>query len=188
MKIDSGAKVGRGLQLCPPATVVCLLALALLAAACAPQREVGTAPEPATSAPMNPIATPLATLPDGASVELELALTADEISRGLMFRPSLPANRGMLFLFEETRYPTFWMKNTLVALDMVFLDEVGGVVQVEADAQPCAAEPCPQYTTRRPARAVLELPAGSARRHGLAEGSSIRFVAVPGYPLRQATP
>jgi uncharacterized membrane protein (UPF0127 family) len=89
----------------------------------------------------------------------------------------------MLFVFTETRHPTFWMKDTRIPLDIVFLDEKGTVVSVERDAPPCAAEPCPRYTSPLPSRAVLELAAGVAAQRGIGEGSLIRFDAVPGYPL-----
>jgi uncharacterized membrane protein (UPF0127 family) len=159
-----------------------VLAVALLVGACGAQPGTLARSGPSPASP--PAADlPLATLPDGFAVELELALTAEEVARGLMYRPSLPANRGMLFVFEETRNPTFWMKNTRVPLDIVFLDEGGAVVQVEADAPPCAAEPCPRYTSQAPARAVLELAAGSAAQHGVVAGARLRFARVTGYPL-----
>ena len=153
----------------------------ILMVACGPQPTPSgsQATTPAGLSPPPPIT---ATLPDGSVIHLELALTPDEISRGLMFRPSLAADRGMLFLFTETRHPTFWMKDTRIPLDIVFLDESGTVVNVEHDAPPCAAEPCPRYTSRLPSRAVLELAAGVAARRALVEGSQIRFAGVPGYP------
>jgi len=86
-------------------------------------------------------------------------------------------------VFRETRELSFWMKNTWIPLDIVFLDERGTVVHAETNAQPCASEPCPRYLSGAPARAVLELVAGSALRHGLGEGARVRFVGVPGYPL-----
>jgi uncharacterized membrane protein (UPF0127 family) len=125
-------------------------------------------------------ALPRAVLPDGVVIKLELAISQEEISQGLMFRPSLAADRGMLFLFEEERLPSFWMKNTLIALDIVFLDALGLVVDITRDAQPCKAEPCPQYLSKAPALAVLELAAGSA--HGLDVGARIEFRRVPDYP------
>jgi len=152
----------------------------LLTVACGPRPTPG---EPPSTSParLAPPPQSTATLPDGSLIQLELALTPDEISQGLMFRPSLPADRGMLFLFEETRYPTFWMKNTRIPLDIVFLDEEGTVVDVEHRAPPCVAEPCPRYTPRAPSRAVLELAAGVAAQHGVGEGTLIRFEGVPGY-------
>jgi uncharacterized membrane protein (UPF0127 family) len=116
-------------------------------------------------------------------VNIELALTPEEISNVLMFRPSLPENRGMLFLFDQPRLPTFWMKNTLIPLDLVFLDGAGVVVDVIANVQPCAADPCPNYPPSSPALAVLEIVAGGAAVHGLEAGNLIEFERVPGYPV-----
>ena len=130
----------------------------------------------------SPIPLPQAVFPDGFTVDLELALTSEEISRGLMFRPSLPENRGMLFLFDQPRLPTFWMKNTLISLDLVYLDGTGAVVDVIADVQPCAADPCPNFPPSRPAQAVLEIGAGVAAAHSLEVGSTITFDRVSGYP------
>ncbi len=76
----------------------------------------------------------------------------------------------MLFLLTEERFPSFWMKNTLIPLDIIYLDGQGVVVDVTHDAQPCKTEPCPQYVTKAPALAVLELAAGSARAHGVTWG------------------
>lgn len=130
---------------------------------------------------------PMATLPDGTRLKLELALTAEEISRGLMFRPSLPDDRGMLFLFDEERVPSFWMKNTIIALDLVFLDSTGRVVDIIDNAQPCAADPCPNYIPSAPAQAVIELAAGNASQHGLQAGDLIEFQRVEGFPVRSAS-
>ena len=129
---------------------------------------------------------PQAVLPDGFALDLELALTPEEISSGLMFRPSLRADRGMLFLFDQPRLPAFWMKNMLIPLDLVFLDGAGAVVDVIADVPPCAADPCPNYPPSSPAQAVLEIGAGVAAAHGLEAGSTITFDHVPGYPVREA--
>jgi hypothetical protein len=126
---------------------------------------------------------PTAVLPDGAAVALELATTQEEITRGLMFRPSLAADRGMLFVFGQERVPSFWMKDTLIPLDIVFLDGAGRVVDMAVNAQPCQAEPCPQYMPKRPAAAVLEMAAGSVTRHGLVVGDQLVFSHVPQYPL-----
>jgi hypothetical protein len=125
---------------------------------------------------------PSVTLPDGVSVHLELAETPEEISQGLMFRPSLADDRGMLFLFDRERIPSFWMKNTLIALDIVFLDTQGSVVDVTRDAQPCEGEPCPQYVPSGPCTAVLEVKAGTAAAHGIERGTQLVFQRVPGYP------
>ena len=91
----------------------------------------------------------------------------------------------MLFLFEVERVPSFWMKNTMIPLDLVFLRGDGVVVDIIEHAQPCAAEPCPQYIPSAPARAVLEVASGFAARHGLSAGDTIEFERVPGYPRQE---
>jgi uncharacterized membrane protein (UPF0127 family) len=128
---------------------------------------------------------PTAVLPDGFPVTLELAITPDELAQGLMFRPRLPDDRGMLLVFSEERLPNIWMMNTLVALDLVYLDRAGRVVDLITDAQPCPGEPCPRFTPKQPAQAVLELPAGSAVRHEIGEGTTIEFTGVPGFPVAE---
>jgi uncharacterized membrane protein (UPF0127 family) len=160
-----------------------LIAALLVIAACSPPNQSPTAVAGSTPPP-TPIPLPRAVLPDGFAIDLELALTAEEISSGLMFRPSLPDSRGMLFLFDRPRLPSFWMKNTLVPLDLVFLDGTGAVVDVIANVQPCAADPCPNYPPSSPTRAVLEIVAGGASAHGLAIGTIIQFERVPGYPVQ----
>ena len=131
---------------------------------------------------------PQAVLPDGFMVNLELAATPEETTTGLMFRPALAADRGMLLLWPEERLATIWMMNVLVPLDIVFLDDAGRVVEVVMDAQPCRAEPCPRFTASRPARAVLEMAAGSAAEHGLEAGAVIQFERVSGYPIEETDP
>ena len=138
--------------------------------------------EPIQSAPALNVELPQATLGDGFVINLELAITPEEVANGLMFRPSLAADRGMLFIFEVERLPSFWMKNTIIPLDLIFLDSAGMVVDVETDVQPCASDPCPTYSSTEPSRAVLELAAGSVEAHGLEPGSVIDFERTPGYP------
>ena len=158
-----------------------LLLASLLFLACTPSAPPPVADEPALSPVV--VEMPRAILSDGSALTLELALTPEEIQTGLMFRPTLAEDRGMLFVFDEERFPSFWMKNTLIALDLVFLDNTGMVVDVIADAQPCSAEPCPQFVPERPARAVLEIAAGRAAALSIVEGLEIGFERVPGYPV-----
>ncbi len=148
----------------------------------APPQETPVQPPPAIAK----IDLPKAELPDGFVVELELAVTPQEVADGLMYRPSLPENRGMLFIFGADRYPSFWMKNTLIPLDLIFLDSAGSVVDVIANVPPCAGDPCPTYSPKYPARAVLELAAGTAAGHGIEAGAVISFERIPGYPVPSA--
>lgn len=167
-----------------------LLVLVTVTGACTPPSEPAGAVAPPT-APANGTsgrqptprpALPEVILPDGTVLTLELALNDDERARGLMFRPSLPADRGMLFVFPDVRRRSFWMKDTLIPLDIVYLDEAGSVVSVSADAAPCYEEPCPNYFSSGPAAAVLEVNAGAATVHGVVEGVRLEFRRVPAYP------
>lgn len=142
-------------------------------------------PEASSQSPQSAqkVEPPQATLPDSFVIDLELAVTQQEVADGLMYRPSLPENRGMLFLFGNDRYPSFWMKNTLISLDLIFLDRTGRVVDVIAGVPPCAADPCPTYSPEKLSRAVLEIAAGAASAHGIEVGAAIVFDRVPGYPI-----
>ena len=165
-----------------------LVILALAVGSCAPSPEeaaTSIAPNEAEYPAMNeapPVEMPHALLPDGFEVTLELAITPEELSQGLMFRPRLPEDRGMLLIFAEERLPSIWMMNTLVALDLVYLDSSGTVVDIITDAQPCPGEPCPRFSPKQPAKAVLEIPAGTATRHGVTEGVQLNFARVPDFP------
>jgi hypothetical protein len=166
-----------------------MILLALTVSSCSPPPATDTVstpaapPDAAPSAPAAPVRHSAAVLPDGFTVNLELAITPDELAQGLMFRPKLADDRGMLLLFSEERFPNIWMMNTLVALDIIYLDDSGLVVDVITDAQPCPGEPCPRFAPKQAARAVLEIPAGGASRHGIVEGTTISFVDVPGFPF-----
>ena len=149
-----------------------------------------TPPPSSDASKPKPAATPIVDLPravlaDGTAITLELALTPDELATGLMFRPSLAADRGMLLLFGVERYASIWMKNTLMDLDLIFLDDNGAVVDVITGVPPCAADPCPTYSPSAPARAVLEMAAGGAERYGIAVGDQLSFDRVPGFPAAE---
>lgn len=126
---------------------------------------------------------PVVRLPDGFTVSLELAETPEEIEQGLMFRPTLPDDQGMLFVFDMDRVPAFWMKNTLIPLDLVFLAEDGRIADIIPNARPCKIEPCPRYIPRVAVRAALEVAAGVVEGHGLAIGDRLEFEGVDGFPV-----
>lgn len=130
-----------------------------------------------------PPGAPECVTPDGARVHLELALTEEERQLGLMFRDTLPSDRGMLFIFDADGPVEFWMKNTFVPLDFVWVSAAGEVVEVRAKVQPCRSDPCPSYGPGKPARAVLEVNAGFAFAHGVRPGVQLTFRNVPGFPL-----
>jgi uncharacterized membrane protein (UPF0127 family) len=171
-----------------PRTALAAGFIVLLAVACgrAPEQEpepssAGVVDEETHATPVPPVL-PKVILPDGFEVTIELAITPEELAQGLMYRPSLPTERGMLLIFAEERLPAIWMMNTLVALDIVYLDHTGTVVDVIPNAQPCPAEPCPRYVPKQSAEAVLELAAGAAAAHSVVDGATLRFDLVPDYP------
>jgi uncharacterized membrane protein (UPF0127 family) len=110
------------------------------------------------------------------------AVVADTPERGMygyMFHREVKEDEGMLFVYPESGSHPFWMKNTLVPLDIVWMDEAFNILYIEAPAKPCQADPCPSYGTPRLSRYVLELRAGTARREGLKPGDRLG-VALPG--------
>ncbi|MBS2023995.1 MAG: DUF192 domain-containing protein [Deltaproteobacteria bacterium] len=109
------------------------------------------------------------------TVDVEVAASEEARARGLMFRPVLDPDAGMLFVFEETRQHGFWMHNTLIGLDMVFLDEDRNVVGIVARARPHDDTP---VGVRRPSRYCIELNAGAAEAHGVIPGVHVDFVAA----------
>ncbi len=113
----------------------------------------------------------------GKPFRVEVADTPAQHARGLMFRRCLKSDYGMLFVFSEEEMRSFWMKNTLVALDMIFLNNEKQVVGLQESVPPCAADPCPSYGSGLPARYVLELAGGTAKRLKLQIGDKI-FIPI----------
>jgi uncharacterized membrane protein (UPF0127 family) len=103
--------------------------------------------------------------------EVELATNDAERARGLMYRKQLGPYEGMLFDFYQEMPVSFWMKNTLIPLDMVFISADGTVKHVHANAVPLTTDPVP---SRFPVRAVLEINGGSARLLGIKPGDKVR--------------
>lgn len=111
-----------------------------------------------------------------ARFDVELAITPDEQARGLMFRETLAPSAGMLFVYDDEEPVSFWMRNTLIPLDMIFVDGDGVVTRVHAEAVPGDETPIP---SGGPVRAVLEVPGGTAERLGIAAGSELRSPVMP---------
>jgi uncharacterized membrane protein (UPF0127 family) len=103
--------------------------------------------------------------------EVDLATNDAERSHGLMFRKQLGAYEGMLFDFHQEMQVSFWMKNTLIPLDMVFIAADGTVKHVHANAVPLSTEAIP---SRYPVRAVLEINGGSAALLGIKPGDKVK--------------
>jgi hypothetical protein len=101
---------------------------------------------------------------------VELATNTAERAVGLMFRKELPEGRGMLFDFHDDQPVQFWMHNTYIPLDMIFIARDGRVVRVAQDAKPMSDDLIP---SGRPVRGVLEVIAGTARKFGIAAGDRV---------------
>jgi uncharacterized membrane protein (UPF0127 family) len=100
----------------------------------------------------------------------------EDRAMGLMFRPSLPLDKGMLFLFEAPPdFHTIWMKNCRFPIDIVWLDEEKKVVHVADSVPPCSGDPCPLYQPLRKALYVVEMNAGQARREKATVGATLSF-------------
>ena len=108
------------------------------------------------------------------SFSIEVADEDHERAAGLMFRTEMPDDRGMLFVFEATRPVSFWMKNTPMALDLVFIGEDGNVLAV-LPGEPFSTA---SITPGQPTRFVLELKAGTAEKTGITEGVRLRHPRI----------
>ena len=116
----------------------------------------------------------VAIVPNGTEIQLEVARTPEQQAQGLMYRPALPDNQGMLFPFPAAQPVRFWMKNVPVPLDMVFLQN--GVVQyIQDSAPPCISEPCPTYGPSVPIDMVIELRSGRAAELNLRDGDRVKI-------------
>lgn len=110
----------------------------------------------------------------GESFKLELAVTDDQIRTGMMGRESLADDEGMLFVFPDAEVRHFWMKNCLIPLDVVFLDDDGRIVSITTMPAPDPDDRTfPRYSSRWPAQFAIELAAGRADELGLREGDPI---------------
>jgi uncharacterized protein len=110
------------------------------------------------------------------TVDAEIAATPESRTHGLMERPSLPADQGMLFIFEAAQPLSFWMFNTLIPLDMLFADQERRITSIHASVPPCRPPSrCPTYASRGQARFVLEVNAGTAAQAGVVVGDELRW-------------
>lgn len=110
-------------------------------------------------------------------LDIEIADTPEDQAKGLMFRKELSENYGMLFLFPDESERTFWMKDTYVALDMIFFDQNKNFVSVQKNAEPCLDRGflCPSYLSNGKAKYVLEVKAGSVDENLLQNGLKFEY-------------
>ena len=108
------------------------------------------------------------------TVFAEIADSDAERQTGLMFRDRLGENDGMLFIFESEEELSFWMKNTLIPLDIIFTDSEGTIINIQ-HAVPCIADPCPLYPSGGGAQYVIEVNGGFTEKHGIRQGQMVIF-------------
>ncbi len=116
--------------------------------------------------------------PDKTKVTVEIADTDAKRQRGLMFREKMAPSEGMIFLFERSSFYPFWMKNTLIPLDMFWLNVDGAVVSIAHSVPPCKADPCPTYSPSSDAIYVVETVAGFAKQHKVSVGDTLELKGI----------
>jgi len=109
----------------------------------------------------------------GKTFTVEIADTQEKQALGLMFRDSMPADEGMIFLFPNEAPRSFWMKNTRISLDIMYFDKQLKMVSISANTPPCRVSRCPSYPSAGPAMFVLELNAGIAASLGVGVGDQL---------------
>lgn len=107
-----------------------------------------------------------------AVIDIEVADNNQRRARGLMYRESIPKNAGMLFIFEQEDMQSFWMKNTYIPLDMVFVNNNNQIVTIRHNTTPLQEW---SYASTKPARYVVEVNAGYCRQNNIEEGNTIEF-------------
>mgnify|MGYP001569390567 FL=1 len=108
-------------------------------------------------------------------VDVEVADNDEERMQGLMFRESLGENSGMLFVFDNKAKYAFWMKNTLIPLDVIFIDENFNIVDI-IYAVPCKEDPCERYIPKKESLYVLEVNGNFTIKNGISIGNKIRLL------------
>lgn len=111
----------------------------------------------------------------GKEITVEIARTDRERQRGLMFRKSMPEDHGMIFLFEERENHTFWMHNTCIPLDMLFLDDDGTIVGIQENTPTMNDS---TFDVGCPSRNVLEVNAGFTRKYGIKAGQRVELRGI----------
>ncbi len=151
-----------------------LLFAAALAAA--PACKSGGQRAGTTSAPASPAAVAIDTGGRKVVFRVEVAVTPEEHARGLMYRSRLATDAGMIFVFEEPSVQRFWMKNTLIPLDMIFIGKDRKIVGIVEDAAP---ETETERMVGAPSQYVLEIGGGLSAQLGLHAGETVDFQNVP---------
>jgi uncharacterized membrane protein (UPF0127 family) len=138
-----------------------------------PSSSTEPAPSPAAETPSSG---PRVIFPDHFVVSVEIAADDEMRQQGLMFRDHIDPGKGMLFVFPHDDIFSFWMKNTRIPLDMIWIDANRHVAGIRENVPPCKVDDCPSYGPGVIARYVLEVGAGEAAKHKLKTGDTLQFV------------
>lgn len=120
----------------------------------------------------------IVTFPNGAKINAETMRDDIELIKGMMFRESMPANRGMLFVHPEENIFHYWMYQTKIPLDIIWMDHDRRIVEMSLDTPPCkatAAKECTNYGGNYKSKYALEVNAGIAKKNGLKVGDTLDF-------------
>ena len=113
---------------------------------------------------------------NGKRFTIKIADNDETRARGLMFVRDMPEDSGMLFIHDQQEPVAYWMKNTYIALDILYFDEQFKLVSAQLNVQPCGAQPqCPNYPSYEPIKYVLELNAGIAEQIKLKKGDQLKL-------------
>lgn len=106
-------------------------------------------------------------------INVQIADTPLKISRGLMFQENLKENDGMLFVFDKESFQSFWMKNTLIPLDIIFIDKDYKIVDIKNNFEPCKQSVCSSYISKKPAMYVVEVNANWCNKNQVQIGNKV---------------
>lgn len=113
---------------------------------------------------------------DDKCIEIEIMDTPEKRALGLMYRQRLSEEQGMLFIFDEPREVSFWMKNVQFSIDMIFVNENNTIIHIEKSVPPCYKEPCQKYPSQNKVKYVIEVISGFSDKYNLTNGQSIEII------------
>jgi uncharacterized membrane protein (UPF0127 family) len=146
--------------------------IAATLAACSPQSSPAKTMDPGAQTGLREVPLTIHSANGDHRFTVEVAAAAEEQETGLMFRHSLAGNRGMIFPYDPPRNVAFWMKNTLIPLDMVFIRGDGRIARIAPNTVPQSLDPVPGG---EPVAAVLEIRGGRAAELGIREGDRVEW-------------
>jgi uncharacterized membrane protein (UPF0127 family) len=152
--------------------VIRALSAALIALAAIAQPAAAQGSEPTAAQHLKPVPLTIGAGKHAKRYMVEVARTADQQEIGLMFRTTMPPMHGMIFPMDPPRMATFWMKNTLISLDLIFIRPDGTISSIAPNAPTRSLD---IIASIEPVSAVLELVAGAAKRDGLKPGDKVRW-------------